>query len=345
MTNISRQIVGDDVDCLREEQGQTDMNVRPEEPLLSIGTCARMTDLPEATLRIWERRYKFPQSSRTSGGHRLYSQEDVLRLKWVKAQLAEGMQVSQAIQALRRAEETKARQVEGIAQPGAERLHGTDAPIQVFHARFHDALVKRRLDDASLVLGEALAIYSIEDIIFQMVIPSFQNIGEAWANGSLTVATEHLATNYLRQQLLAWLRLGSPAYAVRPVVLACAPDELHEGGLLALGVMLRRLRWPIVYLGQATPLTDLSSAIADLAPSIVVFAAMTEEAGRALAGWPQQLSGAVLEPPPVIGYGGRAFTTHPQLIEVTPGVFLGRTLQEGVEMLDRMLREMNPGLA
>jgi MerR family transcriptional regulator, light-induced transcriptional regulator len=331
---------------LREEQeGETAMIVRPEEPLLSIGTCARMTDLPEATLRVWERRYDFPKSSRTSGGHRLYSQEDVLRLQWVKARLAEGMQVSQAIQALRRAEESKTLQVEGTAQPDDERLQGTDAPIQVLHARLRDVLFKRRLDDASLVLGEALAIYSIEDIIFQMIIPSFQNIGEAWANGSLTVATEHLTTNYLRQQLLAWLRLGSPAFAVRPVVLACAPDELHEGGLLALGVLLRRLRWPIVYLGQATPLSELSSVIADLAPSIVVFAAMTEETGRALADWPRQLSDTALKPTPVIGFGGRAFITHPELIEVTSGVFLGRTLQEGVETLDRMLREMNPGLA
>ncbi|HEX3271168.1 MAG TPA: MerR family transcriptional regulator [Ktedonobacterales bacterium] len=321
------------------------MNVRPEEPLLSIGTCARMTGLPEATLRVWERRYNFPASSRTSGGHRLYSQEDVLRLQWVKARLAEGMQVSQAIQALRRAEEAQTFQLGAPTQPEQERMHENDAPIRVFNERLREALFKRRMQDASLVLGEALAVYSIEDIILQMIIPSFQDIGEAWANGSLTVATEHLMTNYLRQQLLAWLRLGGPAYAVRPVALACAPEELHEGGLLALGVLLRRLRWPIVYLGQATPLADLSSMIADLAPAIMVFAAMTEETALALADWPRHLSDATLESPPAIGFGGRAFITHPELIEATPGVFLGRTLQEGVEKVDHMLREMNQGLA
>src|SRR5512135_3582087 len=71
-----------------------------EEPLFNIGVVARMTDIMEATLRVWERRYHFPKSARTAGGHRLYSQQDIMRLKWVKLRVEEGMQVSKAIQAL-----------------------------------------------------------------------------------------------------------------------------------------------------------------------------------------------------------------------------------------------------
>jgi len=76
-----------------------------EEPLFNIGAVARMTDIPEATLRVWERRYHFPHSARTAGGHRLYSQQEVERLQWVKKHLDNGMQASLAIQALRRAEQ------------------------------------------------------------------------------------------------------------------------------------------------------------------------------------------------------------------------------------------------
>lgn len=71
-----------------------------EEHLFNIGAVARMTDIQEATLRAWERRYDFPKSGRTAGGHRLYSQQDILRLKWVKLRVEEGMQVSKAILAL-----------------------------------------------------------------------------------------------------------------------------------------------------------------------------------------------------------------------------------------------------
>jgi len=320
------------------------MYVRPEEPLISIGACSRLTGVPEATLRVWERRYSFPNSSRTSGGHRLYSEEDVLRLAWVKARLAEGMQVSQAIRALRRAEETQTLRLGPPVPVDGERTHGDNATVNILQRRLRDALLQRRLEHARLVMGEALALYSIEDIILQMIIPTLQDIGESWASRNLAVTTEHLATNYLRQQLLAWLRLGPPAYAAKPVVLACAPDELHEGGLLAFGVLLRRLRWPVLYLGQTMPLSDLSNLIVDLVPAVVVFVAMTEETGRALADWPRELSDTALEASPVIGFSGRAFITYPELIEETPGVFLGRTLQEGVEKLDHMLRDMNPGL-
>ena len=71
-----------------------------EEPLFNIGAVSRMTDISETALRVWERRYDFPKSARTDGGHRLYSQQEVMRLQWVKQRTDEGMQISQAIRAL-----------------------------------------------------------------------------------------------------------------------------------------------------------------------------------------------------------------------------------------------------
>ena len=40
-----------------------------------------------------------------------------------------------------------------------------------------------------------------------------------------------------------------------------------------------------------------------------------------------------LGPLPVITHGGRAFVTHPELIEEGPGMFLGQTLHEGSKNL------------
>src|SRR5512136_2998353 len=71
-----------------------------EDPLYNIGAVCRMTGIPAATLRIWERRYGFPQSARTPGGHRLYSERDVIGLRWVKTRTEEGMQAGQAVRAL-----------------------------------------------------------------------------------------------------------------------------------------------------------------------------------------------------------------------------------------------------
>src|SRR6476620_11127665 len=83
----------------------TSHDKRQEKAMFTIGAVSRMTNILEATLRVWERRYDFPKASRTSGGHRLYSQQDVVRLQWVKTRMDEGMQVSRAIHSLLQAED------------------------------------------------------------------------------------------------------------------------------------------------------------------------------------------------------------------------------------------------
>lgn len=48
------------------------------------GAVARMLRMPVATLRNWERRYGLTQSAQTSGGQRLYSEDDVRRLALIR---------------------------------------------------------------------------------------------------------------------------------------------------------------------------------------------------------------------------------------------------------------------
>ena len=50
--------------------------------LLSIGALSRAVGVPTSTLRTWERRYGFPESLRSPGGHRLYAPEVVQTLRW-----------------------------------------------------------------------------------------------------------------------------------------------------------------------------------------------------------------------------------------------------------------------
>lgn len=310
--------------------------------MFNIGAVSRMTNILEATLRVWERRYNFPDSTRTSGGHRLYSQHDVFRLQWVKTRIDEGMQVSHAIRALKRAEQDGTFMPLPTTSATATRPLPEGSSLAQLHARLLKALLVHEVDEANQVIGEAQALYPLEEIILEVIGPTLFDIGVAWEHGRIDVATEHLATNHLRQFLLMWLRVGPPAYATNPVVLACAPGEMHEGSLLMLGVLLRRLRWPVLYLGQTLPLSNLSMFIEDLSPSIVVFVAMTEEPARALIEWPHWLPEAAANNRPIICYGGRAFVEHPELLAQMQGMFLGTTLDEGVQKLNATLHQLNP---
>jgi Predicted transcriptional regulators len=49
-----------------------------------IGTVSRLTGVPAATLRVWERRYGGVQPSRTGKGVRLYSDNDVRRIALIR---------------------------------------------------------------------------------------------------------------------------------------------------------------------------------------------------------------------------------------------------------------------
>ena len=279
-----------------------------EEPLFNIGAVARMTDISETALRVWERRYGFPQSARTAGGHRLYSQQDVQRLQWVKLRIDEGMQTGQAIRALQHVEREGEELVTQRTPAALPQPNGSSESLTMLHQRLLDSLLAHDAEASSRVLSDALALYPMESLIFDVILPVLNDIGEAWSSGQIDVATEHFATNHLREHLIMWTRTGPPSYHVNPVVLACAPGELHEGSLLILSVLLRRLRWNVIYLGQTLPLDDLVTFVKEVDASILVFVAMTEETALTLAEWTHWLPDAAASGHPLISYGGRIFS-------------------------------------
>jgi hypothetical protein len=186
-------------------------------------------------------------------------------------------------------------------------------------------------------MGEMLAFYSPEELTLNVIGPILSEIGEAWEQGHISVATEHLASNYLRQRLLMWMVSGPRPHDTDPIVLACAPGEWHDGSLLMLGVLLRRQGWPVAYLGQNVPFEDLADFVRQIHPSAVVLIAMRAEPARALVDWPKWI--APLGGNPLIAFGGRAFVVQPELKDLVPGIYLGDHLKEGLERLEGLLRK------
>lgn len=327
-----------------------EMDVINEEPLYNIGVVSRMTGISMATLRAWERRYNFPDSERTAGGHRLYSEKDVLRLRWVKARIDEGMQTAQSINALRHQETTGhlvlTANSSAPTQPVlGEKVHATredlvpETPpyLEVYRDRLTEVLLNRQLDQADQLLGEALAVSSPEDLILKVIAPNISVFGTYWEQGEINIAIEHLATNYLRQRLLSWMLSGPPPRSTKPIVMSCAPEEWHEGSLLVLGSLLRRRRWPVSYLGQALPLSDLSAFVEQIQPNLVVLVAMTETTARNLSEWPLFLPDAAERNRPIIGYGGRIFMEQPEWRLKVPGMYLGNSFEDGIVTIERLL--------
>ena len=60
-----------------------------------IRVVSRRTGLSPALLRAWEKRYRVVTPSRSEGGQRLYSDEDVHRLALLQWVVEEGRNISQ----------------------------------------------------------------------------------------------------------------------------------------------------------------------------------------------------------------------------------------------------------
>jgi methanogenic corrinoid protein MtbC1 len=211
---------------------------------VNITAVSRRTGVPPDTLRKWERRYGVLRPTRTAGGQRLYDDVDVRRVEWLLARIGEGYRIGAAAALL-----------EG---PATETAATVDEARDAMLAAVADG------DEARLasLLDQALAVHPLATALEEVVHPVLETIGRRWAEGHLTVALEHLASQTIRarlERLLADVR-GS----VRGVaVLACPPGERHELGLLMLGVLLRADGWQVAFLGADTPLAD-ATGLAEL---------------------------------------------------------------------------------
>ncbi len=74
--------------------------------LFPIRVVAQLTGINPVTIRAWERRYGLVRPSRTPGGHRLYSQVDVERLRAASRLVARGVSISGASRMLHESGET-----------------------------------------------------------------------------------------------------------------------------------------------------------------------------------------------------------------------------------------------
>jgi CheY-like chemotaxis protein len=69
---------------------------RDSRPIYGIGAVGRLLGITPSTIRTWEERYGAVSPQRSPGGRRLYSRDEVERLRFVKMKVDEGIQPADA---------------------------------------------------------------------------------------------------------------------------------------------------------------------------------------------------------------------------------------------------------
>lgn len=222
-----------------------------------IGELSRRSGVTPDLLRAWERRYGLLRPTRSSGGLRLYSDDDVLRVQAMREQLAAGLAAAEA-----------------AAVAGSLRT-GPQPPADTSEARdeLGAALLAFDEERAHAAFDALVARFSLETVLADVVLPFLRDLGEQWKRGDASVAQEHFASSFLRGRLLG-LGRGWGQGIGPTALLACAPGEQHDLGLIAFGLALRARGWRILYLGPDTPLESLADAARSARPDRVVVSAV-----------------------------------------------------------------------
>lgn len=225
---------------------------------LNIAAVARRTGVGEHTLRKWEQRYGVLRPTRTTGGQRRYSEEDLGRVEWLAARLQDGYRIGEAASLLTASH--------GEAPRSPEALR--DALLA--------AATRAGRDTLDPLLDHAFALYPLDEALRDVIVPCLVSVGDRWASGELSIGQEHLTTAAVRARLER--TLAEPRGAVRGVsVLACAPGEQHELGLLMLACLLRADGWQAVYLGQSTPVADAVAIAHEHEASLLAYSVTMRE--------------------------------------------------------------------
>lgn len=296
-----------------------------DKPRYNTKAVAQETGVPADTFRAWERRYGVPRPQRTEGGHRLYSERDIATIRWLRDRTAEGLTISQAIALMTDGSDTN---LAWLSTAVDTEPHTWDR----LNSRLYAALADFDSTRADQILGEAFALYPLEEVFLKLVQPVMVEIGEQWHNGKLTVTAEHFATQFIRRKLASLFNTYNITDGRGLLLLGCAPSEQHDLGALMLAVFLVRHGWQVVYLGPEVPLKDLLDTVRQLQPDMVCMAASTTETAMQLLEVGRAIT-ALSPPYPQFAYGGRAFNLNPMLCQRMPGIFLGKDAQEAVDMV------------
>lgn len=224
----------------------------PQEGLaFNISAAERETGLSKDVLRMWERRYGFPQPTRDANGERVYGAADVAKLRALKRLMDAGVRPGKII---------------GLDQAALNAMADARAPSRresASPALERDVLALIKAHDVvalATMLTTLLVRQGLQHFVADTVAPLNRAVGDAWMRGELEVFEEHLYTEQVQVSLRGAIN-AFPRHAGSPrMLLTTLPGELHALGLLMVEALAVPEGAQCISLGPQTPTEDIRDA-------------------------------------------------------------------------------------
>lgn len=313
------------------------MSTPSKAPTYNLKVVLQETGIKPDTLRAWERRYGLPVPERTPGGHRLYSQYDIEIIKWLQARQVEGLRINRAVDLWNSMLDSGQDPLLAlpIEEPKTSAIAGdlvSGETLDEIKNNWITACMAFDEPTAEAILAQAFARYPLETVCLEVLRRGLSEIGSLWYSGESTVQQEHFASALAIRRLDALLAAAPPPTRKGRILIGCPPDEDHIFSPLMVTLFLRYRGYDVIYLGADVPLSQLDKTVTKTQPDLVVLTAQQLTTAATL----YEISQALKKQRVPLGFGGLIFNLLPGLRDRIPGHFLGETLEQAVQEIERL---------
>jgi MerR family transcriptional regulator, light-induced transcriptional regulator len=315
-------------------------------PSFNLKAVLQETGITADTLRAWERRYGLPLPDRTPGGHRLYSQHDIETIKWLMAKQADGVSISHAVEMWMELVNANMDPLAGSSSTGINPLQissisnfGTS--LDTLRAQWLTACLMFNETTAEQSLNQSFSIFPVETVCVEVLQKGLAEMGELWYGHRASVQQEHFASCLAMRRVDALLSAVPVPWRKQTVLVGCPAGEWHAFVPLLLSLLLRRRGQNVIHLGVNVPSAQFVETAASVRADLVILVAQRLVTAASL----QQAALLFASQDVTVAFGGRIFTTQPVLVESIPAHYLGETLVDSLEEVERLLKRTSKNAA
>ena len=308
-----------------------DVSSRNSGKVFPIRILAEKTHVGTSTLRAWERRYGLLKPQRTPKGHRLYREEDVIRVQEIIHLVDDGHSLTDVAKILTLEAGTDTASISIRTDRQGEMtiwngyVESTINAVSAFSIERIDA-----------VYNEASSLYPLDMVTERLVQPVLDILGQVWEeHPEKGIAEEHFYTSWLKHRLGARFHHAYAYAKGARIICACLPGSYHEAGLMLFSLSALSRGYRVLYFGADLPLGQLAHIQRHSAAKAIVLSSNTPISGTVNA----ELLPLLPKLKTPVFLGGKVDVHDPasSAFQSAGGILLGSNLTVALRVFERQV--------
>lgn len=226
----------------------------------SIKQLELVSGIKAHTIRMWERRYNIFSPQRTDTNIRRYTDTDVRFILNVTLLLRNGYKISKlALMTLDEISDLTLKISSNITHSKETDFEPLIISLLSFDQSTFRSYLNKKINEKGL-----------ENTYETFILPILYRLGLLWQTGMIKTTHEHFATNIIKHAIIYNYESLREPVNDSPIFLFFLPEnEYHEIGLLFFAYLAKKAGFRVIYLGQSTPIEEVTSTSTEIKPAIL----------------------------------------------------------------------------